>query len=1215
VPTVAPQFSLERSLAAAEARVGSVVEKLAREPRVDLTGAAGGSLAYLLHRAHRESNAPMLVLCADGTQAARVAADLRFFEHADADGSGASVLMFPGAEQSPFVDVAPDRRSAMDRLATLFQLASGQPFAFLVADIAALLRRVPPADAIVRRSQLLREGETLQRDQFLALLTDGGYMRAPVVEDPGTFAVRGSLIDVYPPRSAEPFRIEVDDDVIVSIRRFDPDDQRTLGDATEVAIHPVREASAGSVELASAKEKLSDLCDAANMPSSKRRQLLEELGTGRSLLGIEGFLPAFYDKLASVFDYLPAKTRIVALDAPELVRGAAEELERAQADREAKVAAKGPAYPLQALYLEEEEFVTRCRERQVLVVHRLAISGRDAEEATTPLTEFLAGDRSEVQTLAADDQTVLAGQLKARRAAKSGDDPLAPLIAHCKRFMDEGLRVVLTAKTATQAERLATLVRGYGLPVNAPEPATLELVDQVPPGQTRVLIGPLEDGFTLVSEALTVITEREIFGERSSRRTKVKKSRDKARAFVEDLRELRTGDYVVHMEHGIGRYLGLDYKEVPVSRYEQLQGLVPKRVEVLVIEYQSGDKLFLPVTRLSQIEKFGGAEGAQPKLDRLGGQTFERTKSRVKSAVRKLADDLLALYASRRSRTRPAYPPEGRAYAEFEATFPFEETEDQARAIDEVQRDLSGTTPMDRVVCGDVGFGKTEVAMRAAFRAAMSGRQVAVLCPTTVLAQQHFNTFEERLRDYPLRIEVLSRFVTKQDQSRVIAALKDGSCDVVIGTHRLLSKDVRWKDLGLLVVDEEQRFGVTHKERVKQLKNEIDVLTLSATPIPRTLQLAVSGMRELSIIATPPTDRRAVRTFVTRWDDHVLGEAIRRELSRGGQVFFVHNRIERLHERAAQLKVLVPEARIATAHGQMREGLLEQTMTDFVAGRYDVLCSTAIVENGLDIARANTILIDRADTFGLSQLYQLRGRVGRSRERAYCYLIAPPESAMSDEARIRIEALTRFSQLGSGFQVASLDMELRGAGDLLGAEQSGNVAAVGLDLFVQMLEEAVAELRGETVVHDIDPELTLDFEHYLPDDYVSDVGLRLSLYKRFAMAEDEDTVADIAAEMEDRFGPPPPPALSFVRAMNLKPALRALRVLGCEATPTRVTLHLAQDCPLPADKLVALVARDKRYQLTPDLRLTRRFIQNDPGDSVERVNSVLTELRSITPNA
>ncbi len=1208
MPNVASQFSLERSLAVADARIGSVISRLRTETRVDVTGAAGGSLAYLLHRAHRDAAEPMLVICADSTAAGRIAADLRFFEHRDG-----SVLTYPGAETTPFVDVAPDRRSSMDRLATLFHLATKRPFAFLVADVGALLRRVPPAEAITRRSRSLKEGDTLAREEFLSLLSEAGYMRTPVVEDPGTFAVRGSLLDVYPPHAAEPYRIEVDDDVIVSIRRFDPDDQRTVGGAQEIAIHPVREALLGAAELDEAKSKLSDLCDSFNMPSSKRRALLDDLGTGRSLLGIEGFLPAFYPHLSTLFDYLPAQTRVVLFDGPELAREARGELDRAETDRSAKVAAKGPAFALEQLYANESELVARCQERRVCVVHRLAIAGEDASEVLSDLTTFLRGDAASVLSLGADDQTVLAGQLKARRAAKSGDDPLAPLVGHAKRFMEEGLRVVLTAKTTTQAERLATLVRGYGLPVPAPEQATLELVDQVPPGQTRVLIGPLEDGFTLVSEALTVITEREIFGERSSRKSKVKKSRDKARAFVEDLRELRTGDYVVHMEHGIGRYLGLDYKEVPVSRFEQLQGMVPKRVEVLVVEYNGGDKLYLPVTRLSQIEKFGGAEGATPKLDRLGGQTFERTKSRVKSAVRKLADDLLALYAARKARTRPAYPPEGRAYAEFEATFPFEETDDQARAIDEVMKDLSSGIPMDRVVCGDVGFGKTEVAMRAAFRAAMSGRQVAVLCPTTVLAQQHFNTFEDRMHDYPLKIEVLSRFVPKADQSRVVAAIKDGTCDIVIGTHRLLSKDVRFKNLGLLVVDEEQRFGVTHKERVKQLKNEIDVLTLSATPIPRTLQLAVSGMRELSIIATPPTDRRAVRTFVTRWDDHVISEAIRRELSRGGQVFFVHNRIERLHERAAQLQQLIPEARIATAHGQLREGLLERVMTDFVAGRYDVLCSTAIVENGLDISRANTILIDRADTFGLSQLYQLRGRVGRSRERAYCYLIAPPETQLSDEARMRIEALTRFSQLGSGFQVASLDMELRGAGDLLGAEQSGNVAAVGLDLFVQMLDEAVAELRGEVVVHDIDPELTLDFEHYLPDDYVSDVGLRLSLYKRFAMAEDEDAVADIAAEMEDRFGPPPAPALSFVRAMTLKPALRALRVLACEETKTRVTLHLAQDCPLPADKLVALVARDKRYQLTPDLRLSRKFAPDEQtqADAVERVNQVLSELRSL----
>jgi transcription-repair coupling factor (superfamily II helicase) len=1211
VTSVAPHFSLERSLGAPGVPLAQVIARLASERRVDLTGAPDGALAYLLHRAQRQLDRPMLVLCADASHAARCVANLRFFEPAAADMP--RVLAFPASENTPFVDVAPDRRAVMDRLSTLFHLAHARSFAFVVAPVAAVLRRIPPAQAIREASRLVKVGDALPREEFLMLLQDSGYLRVPMVEDPGSFAVRGSLIDIYPPYARDPSRIELDDELVSAIRRFDPDDQRTLGEAAEVAVHPVRETMLRSQDLLRAKEQLSELCDAANLPSSKRRQLLEELGTGRSLLGIEGYLPAFYPQLSTLFDYLPDATQLVVLHPPELDREARGELDRAQADHAAKLASKAPVFPVSALYVDETELAERLQQTNVrlCVVHQLVVGGSEDPDEITPLSSALHCDVDAALAIAAHDESPLSAQLKARRAARNNDDPLTPLVDYARQLAEDGLRVVLTAKTATQAERLYALLRDYKLSVAKPDINASHDLERLPAGEIRIQVGPLEDGFLLPSEALAVITEREIFGERAARARKPKKSRDKTRAFVEDLRELRTGDYVVHMEHGIGRYLGLDYKEVPVSRFEQLQGLTPKRVEVLVIEYQTGDKLYLPVTRLSQIEKFAGAEGAAPKLDRLGGQTFDRTKSRVRSAVRKLADDLLALYAARKARTRPAYPPLDRHYAEFEATFPFEETQDQARAIEEVMSDLDSGIPMDRVVCGDVGFGKTEVAMRAAFRVAMSGRQVAVLCPTTVLAQQHFVTFEERMRDYPLRVEVLSRFVDKKEQARVAAKLKDGACDIVIGTHRLLSKDIHFKQLGLLVVDEEQRFGVTHKERVKQLKNEIDVLTLSATPIPRTLQLAVSGMRELSIIATPPTDRRAVRTLVTRWDDHVLREALKRELSRGGQAFFVHNRIERLHERAAQLALLVPEARIAVAHGQLREGLLERVMTDFVAGRYDILCSTAIVENGLDISRANTILIDRADSFGLAQLYQLRGRVGRSRERAYCYLIAPPESQLSDEARTRIEALVRFSQLGSGFQVASLDMELRGAGDLLGAEQSGSVAAVGIELFVQMLEEAVAELRGEPIVHEVDPELTLDLEHFLPDDYVSDVGLRLSFYKRFASAEDEDSIADIASEMEDRFGPPPTAALSFVRAMGLKPALRALCALGCEATASRVTLHLQNDCPLPPAELVTLVAKNRAYQLTPDLRLTRRFSADDAGDAVDRVRIVLNELRNL----
>jgi transcription-repair coupling factor (superfamily II helicase) len=711
----------------------------------------------------------------------------------------------------------------------------------------------------------------------------------------------------------------------------------------------------------------------------------------------------------------------------------------------------------------------------------------------------------------------------------------------------------------------------------------------------EIVVGPLARGVVLPGEGFAVVTEEEIFGGRT-RRARERKTSDKARPFLEDLRSLAVGDYVVHVEHGIGRYAGLVHKDVG--------GLT---VDLLVVEYASGDKLYLPVYRLNQIQKYSGGETAEPKVDRLGGATFAKAKARVQAAVRKMADELLRLYAERQAQPGDALAPADDDYRAFEATFPFDETEDQARAIEEVDRDLETARPMDRLVCGDVGFGKTEIAIRAAFRVALAGKQVAVLCPTTVLAQQHFRTFEARMRDYPVGIRALSRFQSKRDQDETLALAKDGKVEIVIGTHRLLSKDVHFKCLGLLVVDEEQRFGVGHKERIKQLRTQVDVLTLSATPIPRTLQMAVGGLRDLSLVTTPPVDRRAVRTFVTRYDDQVLKEAIGRELSRGGQVFYVYNRVEGLYEKAQRLQQLFGEARIAVAHGQMPSETLEKTMLDFVEGRYDILVSTAIVESGLDIPRANTIVIDRADLFGLAQLYQLRGRVGRSKERAYCYLVVPPPNVMTDEARSRIEALERHTELGSGFKIASLDLELRGAGDLLGAEQSGNVASVGLDLFCQMLDEAVHELRGEPVVHDVDPDLSFDVTALLPDDYVSDVGVRLSLYKRLASAADEQTVSELAVEMEDRFGAPPPEAKALVRLMTLKCELRKLKALGCEANARTVTFHLREDTPLDPERILVLVRKkNSPFKLTPDMRLSCRF--DGAANGIETCEAMLAEL-------
>jgi transcription-repair coupling factor (superfamily II helicase) len=1214
--TAAPdKFVLEAGLTRANTTLADAARLLATRERVDLIGLPGSALALLLTEGARKGAPPMLVITADQDSALACAQDLRFFGVASAAGEDAlPVLRFPTPDTSPFLQVASDRKSAMERVAALCHLAHGLPWQFLVAPVGGLLRKVAPHEALKARSRQLRVADVVDREELIELLTGSGYLRVPIVEDPGSFAVRGSLVDVYPPHAEGPARLELDDELIASVKRFDPDSQRTVAELDHLFVHPARQTLSDPSTRKRVRERVSDLCDSFNTPTKRRNELLEELETGRSVLGLDALLPAYYDHLETLFDYLPGDLRCIVVDPTAVARAAHEELERAHADRSAQLKSV-PAFAVDTLYVSNHDLRDALEPHPVASVHTLAVAGAP-EDDESPLAVLEAVSADAVRSLGGDDHSGLLAQLKQQRKEGARVDALAPLAHAMRGFLESGMRVLVTARTRTQGDRVATLFRGHGLELaKGVTQFTPDLLRAPISGKVQIVLGELSRGFVLATAGLACVTETEVFGEKPSRSVAARKSRrTNTEAFLDDLSALTVGDFVVHVEHGVGRYLGLEKKQMPLSRYEQLQGMKPVSVEVLVVEYLGG-KLFLPVTRLNQVQKHSSAEGKTPRLDKLGGQTFSKTKARVRDEVKQLADDLLKVYAQRAGVERPPIPAEDRTYAEFEASFPFDETPDQTRAIDDVLQDLAGKRAMDRVVCGDVGFGKTEVAMRAAFRVAMSGRQVAVLCPTTVLAQQHANSFRERMAGYPLHIASLSRFVTKEDQGKTLAALKSGQVDILIGTHRLLSKDVHFKNLGLLVVDEEQRFGVAHKERIKVLRAQVDVLTLSATPIPRTLQMAVSGLRDLSLITTPPVDRRAVRTFVTRWDPHVIGEAIKRELARGGQAFVVHNRIESLAERGARIQEMVPEARIALAHGQMNEALLERVMADFVSGRFDVLCSTAIIESGLDIPRANTMIIDRADMYGLSQLYQLRGRVGRSRERAYCYLVAPPPNVMSDEARLRIAALERFTELGSGFKVASLDLELRGAGDVLGAEQSGTVSAVGFDLFLKMLEEAIAELRGTPVAHEIDPELNLETPLLLPDDYIDDVGVRLSLYKRFAGADSDSLVDAIAEEMEDRFGPAPDAARTFVRAMALKPELRRLRVLGCEASRSRVTLHLAGDSPLDIARLVVLVAKEKtRFKLTPDRKLSVRFDERDEGDAIDRVQALLQQLSPLAAN-
>ena len=1181
---------------------------LAPGARLDLLGLPPGAAARFLTRA-AERTGPMVVLTGDAEQARRLATNLRFFLSASSAASSAAgqVLHFAALDTTPYVEVAPDRRTAMDRLAVLFHLASEMPWRFVVAPVAAALRRVAPRETVRARSVVVRAETEVEREDLIDALVAGGYLRVPIAEDPGTFAVRGAVVDVYPPHARYPARIEFDDWLVTSIKRFDPDDQRTIETVSEVFVHPARDMVLTEATRERALARVRDLYDEANVPTKQTRQLLGELESGRAFYGIDALLPAFHDRLETLLDYAPAAP-VVLFDPPDVARAANVELTRATEDREAKIEGGGAAYALARLYADEDELARAVASRTRVLLHRtmpLDSGGRDALERLGRAPE------GSVRDLGARDHAPLVAELRARRSV-GGDDTLQPVAEQVAGWLDVGTRVVLTARTRAQADRLLSLLRGYEVPVEKKPAESLEsALASSARTHAHVVVGGLEDGFEWPAEGVVVVTEGEIFGTRTRRKSTRRRSRKarSAKGALEDLRQLQVGDYVVHADHGIGKYLGIERKEMAQTALERLRGDAPRVVEALIVEYHGKDKLFVPMTRLGLIQKFSGKEGSAPKLDRLGGTTFAKKKQKVRKAVAKLADDLLELYAERAAARRPALPAPGRTYAEFEATFPFEETRDQARAIEEVLGDLETGRPMDRLVCGDVGFGKTEVAMRATFRHAMEGRQVAILCPTTVLAQQHYQSFRDRLEPYPLSVGQLSRFVDKETSTDVLKRLKEGTLDVVVGTHRLLSKDVHFADLGLLVVDEEQRFGVGHKERIKTLKKDVDVLTLSATPIPRTLQLAIGGLRDLSLIATAPVDRRAVRTFACRWDDHTIKEAIGRELQRGGQVFFVYNRIDGLYERAARLQQLLPQARFVVAHGQMKEGELERAMTDFVAGEYDVLCSTAIIESGLDIPRANTMIVDRADMFGLAQLYQLRGRVGRSRERAYCYLVTPPPAKMTDEARMRIAALERFTELGSGFQVASLDMELRGVGDLLGAEQSGSVALVGFDLFVKMLEEAVAHLRGETVIEEIDPEVSVDVDHHLPETYIDDVGVRLSFYKRFATAPDEGSIQDLAEEMEDRFGAPPEPARQLVRVMQLRPRLRHFRALGCEASARRVTLHLREDTPLDPRQLVPLVRQPKSpWKLSPDMKLTYRWEDEGDVDAVERVEELLRTL-------
>ena len=844
---------------------------------VHAASVAPGAVAYLAAQLCKRDGVRVVLVVPDADDVARRVDDVKSWL-----GEAAVVRGLLPQEASPWAQVSPDRRAAVARLGVLAELALGQPIDALVVPASALVRKMVPRAVVASCTQRVAVDAFLDREVFAKDLAEAGWSRVPVVEDPGQFAFRGSLIDLWPAQDPEPLRIELLGDDVLSIKRFDSQSQRTHAaeGPAYLLLPPVREALATFRGVDKLKAALVDLCDAADWPSTKTRVLVEDLVQGRAAFGADGYLPAFYGTLDGLEAYLGEADRFV-VDEPEkvahVIRDEAERLERDATD----ATKSGPAFKFATLARGVDEVSAVLLARSPVLLHGLAIQGGDGGDA---LDVFV--NAAEAQPVHSQDQDDVSRSLKLMRSTKGKHATLMPLVRRIRQWHEHGLTVLLTARTQTQAERLTALLRHQAVPcrMRGAVPLDQALVAKDSKESATIVIAPLHHGFLAPADGLAVVTEEEVFGSRVARRRERRASakEDKARPFVDDLSALETGDLVVHADHGVGRYRGLVHQKLGANT-----------VDLLVVEYDGG-KLFLPVYRLNQLQKFTGGDGAGAKLDRLGGSTFAKTKAKVRKAVRQMADELLKLYAEREAQPGFPFPEAGDFYQAFEATFAYEETPDQARAIDDVNRDMSKARPMDRLVCGDVGFGKTEVAIRAAFRAVESGKQVALLCPTTVLAQQHLRTFEARFKDHGVIVRGLSRFQGSKESNETILALREGKVDVVVGTHRILSKDVHFKDLGLLVVDEEQRFGVAHKERIKALKTAVDVLTLTATPIPRTLQLAVGGLRDLSLITTAPVDRRAVRTIVTRWDDKALREAIERELGRGGQVFFVFNRIEGL---------------------------------------------------------------------------------------------------------------------------------------------------------------------------------------------------------------------------------------------------------------------------------------------------------------------------------
>jgi transcription-repair coupling factor (superfamily II helicase) len=1203
----------------AEARSGRRLLRIA--------GLANGAKALALVALQRATSRRLVVVSLRDSDLEDLERDLRFF-YCQLNGRTEcenEIFVLPASESDPYSGASPHAEILERRAQALWRLAAGAGDVVMLT-ARSLMRRFVAVEEIKQATVALRVGEELPLDYLIEHLASVGYVRSDPIGNVGEFSSRGGILDFYSPMG-NPARVEFFGDEIESIREFDPETQRSIREVKETMITPMRDERAAAADFRR-WAKLARERWGAERYERALRDRTAFADEGEEFRGWEYLMPLARPLTASVFDYLRDTTLVVdePSEVEKQIRSTLEDLrrgyERAEAvdelalepdnlflapdelrDRIGKLRRLELRLLGSAALTFEEELATE----DVNVVRSPGFSRNDSDPApappeggTTNLAPFLNREPSAPLFLFPPESKTLEIEIPSR-AVRRWHGRFGELAAELKRQSASGYQTIFVLPSSGVADRIGKALNEY---------------DAL--GAARVIVGDLSAGFSLPQSALSIYTEGDLFDEAVHTERPAKTKRSHAAAFLSDFRDLKIGDYVVHIDHGIGQFQGLiqldtSGPETSAEVYARMIGEQSKndgrgKREFMLLTYADGAKLYAPVERLDLVQKYSSGEAHTPALDRLGGIAWQKTKARAKRAMRDMAEELLKLYAERKLVKGYAFSGDTPWQQEFEAAFPYELTPDQGTAIGDVKSDMEQLTPMDRLLCGDVGYGKTEVAMRAAFKAVMDGKQVAVLTPTTVLSYQHYQTFRSRFAAFPARVELLSRFRSAKEQKEVVDAVESGAVDILIGTHRVLSRDVAFKDLGLVIVDEEQRFGVAHKERLKRMKKRVDVLTMSATPIPRTLNMSLLGMRDMSIIETPPRDRLAIQTNVAPFAENIIRSAIEQELQRQGQVFFVHNRVESIVAVADLIRRIVPQARIIIAHGQMGEKEMEQAVLDFVDYKYDVLIATTIIENGIDIPRANTIIINRADAYGLSQLYQLRGRVGRSSRRAYAYMLIPSDQELSPIARKRLAAIREFSDLGAGFRIAALDLELRGAGNLLGGQQSGHIDAIGFDLYTQMLERTVQELRGEEIVEETGAQLNLGIDTRIPDDYIADMSQRLRTYKRIASARSDEELNRISEEVADRYGRLPMPVENLFNYARVRREAERLGFISIDRVGESLAIKLGEKARVEPESLLKLLGENKSASFSPTGVLKVKL--NGAGDDLlaERVFTTLGEI-------